>query len=281
MHLMDMARRGGLGWRWVLAAVVVLTAGVAPATSACGAQEAPARTTRLVGRVLDSLGGPVSSAEVTVLPERRLRALTNSAGGFSIDSVPVGMVQLAVRRVGYAPTSFTAELKSGVIERVTLRLASAAFDLPAVSIEDTVKHPWMAIFDRRRQNDRGTYFTRSDIVQSQVQTLSNLLRRIPGAQLTRNRFGVQEVVFRQAMAGGRACQPQIFVHQMNYSGDVDDFSPDDVQAMEIYPSAASVPAELQTARAQSCGAIVIWTREPPPKGAPPDTLLSAPPTINP
>jgi hypothetical protein len=271
MRTSELTRRA-MGVRRLLAPMAaVLLIGIGGGSVVCGAQEAPVRTTRLIGRILDSLGGPVSGAEVSVLPEKRLRALTNSSGAFSIDSVPVGTVQLSVRRVGYAPTSFSAELKAGVIERVTLKLASVAFNLPTVSVEDTIKHPWLATFERRRLNDRGTYFTRQDIVRSQVQTLSNILRRIPGAQITRNRFGGQEVVFHQAMIGGRPCHPQIFVHAMNYSGDVDDFHPEDVEAMEVYPSIASVPAELQTAKAQACGAIVIWTREPPPKGANPDS----------
>jgi hypothetical protein len=231
---------------------------------ACGAQDT-SRTTRLIGHVVDSAGVPVRGAEVTVLPAQMLRATTNDSGFFAIDSIPVGKVDLAVRRLGYAPATFIAEQKPGVIGRATLRLAAVALDLPPVSVEDTLEHPWMRTFERRRITDHGIYFTRDDIVRSQVRTLSDILRRIPGVELLRSsRTGSQTVVFTRSLSSGRPCIPQMFVHSMNYSGEVDDFSPDDVQGMEVYPSISSVPVELNTQRAQSCGAIVIWTREPPP-----------------
>ena len=64
--------------------------------------------------------------------------------------------------------------------------------------------------------------------------------------------------------GPGPCVPQLYVHSMSYSGNVDDFQPDDIEAMEVYVGISQVPAELQSARAHTCGAIVIWTREPPP-----------------
>ena len=85
-----------------------------------------------------------------------------------------------------------------------------------------------------------------------------------GVMVEPTRFGTH-VVFNTGLERTRPCRPQVFVHTMSYSGEVDDISPDDIEAMEVYTSIATVPAELQSARAQSCGAIVIWTREPPPK----------------
>jgi hypothetical protein len=60
---------------------------------------------------------------------------------------------------------------------------------------------------------------------------------------------------------GRRCPPQLFVHATPYSGDVDDFPPDVVEAMEVYSGSSEMPPELNVGRAL-CGAIVIWTRDP-------------------
>jgi hypothetical protein len=57
------------------------------------------------------------------------------------------------------------------------------------------------------------------------------------------------------------CAPQLFVHATPYSGDLDDFPPDAIEALEIYAGAAELPPELNIGRAM-CGAIVIWTRDP-------------------
>ena len=255
--------RGGISGRWPRWAVasmvlVLLSAG----DQACRAQDS-LRTTRLVGRVVDSLNTRLAGATIELLPARIRRAVSNDSGTFVFDSVPVGLVQLAVRRLGYAPATFTARLRAGRTERVTLQLSAVAFELPRQNVVDTVAHPWLSTFERRRAHDGGVYFTRQDIVRSQVRSMTDLLQRVPGVDIERTRYGTR-VVFSNRFVRARPCAPQMFVHAMNYSGNLDDFSPDDVEALEVYTSIATVPVELQTARAQSCGAIVIWTREPPP-----------------
>lgn len=241
-----------------------LLAGLSATHGECRAQDS-ARTTQLVGQVIDSLGRPISGAHVSVLPQQTLQAITSDSGRFAMDSVPVGMVRLHVRRLGYVPTTFTAKLESGSIQEVKLRLSGMVVVLPKVDVADTLAHPWLRIFEQRRAQGRGVFFTRRDIARSQVRSMSDLLRRVPGVEMRRMQFGVPEVVFSTGgTGGGKYCRPQVFVSSMNYSGRVDDFNPDDVEAMEVYTTISSVPATLQTARAQSCGAIVIWTREPPP-----------------
>ncbi len=241
-----------------------LAMGLAAAHEPCAAQ-VPVRTTRLIGRVVDSLGHPIEGAHISVLPGRILAAISSDSGRFAIDSVPTGRVQLDVRRLGYSPATFTAHLEAGKIESVQLELSGTTFQLPPVDVADTLAHPWLRIFEQRRAQGRGVFFTRQDIVRSQVRVMSDLLRRVPGVEMRHPMFGPPEVVFTTGgMVNGRVCRPQLFVSSMNYSGRVDDFNPDDVEAMEVYTTISSVPATLQTARAQSCGAIVIWTREPPP-----------------
>ncbi len=63
--------------------------------------------------------------------------------------------------------------------------------------------------------------------------------------------------------GSRACVPQMFVHNMAYSGTLDDFSADDIEALEVYIGISEVPPELaKNGRTGVCGAIVVWTRDP-------------------
>jgi Carboxypeptidase regulatory-like domain/TonB-dependent Receptor Plug Domain len=249
-------------WRKWAAALIAPALLAAGAAHQCSAQDS-VRTTRLVGRVVDSLDARIAGATIELLPERVRRAVSDDSGTFVFDSVPAGTVRLAVRRLGYAPALFSARLRAGKIERVTLEISPVAFELPGQTVVDTAAHPWLSTFERRRTHDGGVYFTRDDIAQSQARITSDLMRRVPGVEIQRTRLGTR-VVFVNRFVRGRPCEPQIFVHAMNYSGDLDDFTPDDVEAIEVYSSIATVPPELQTARAQACGAIVIWTREPPP-----------------
>ena len=140
--------RGGVGvrgGRWgrrpVWAAAIVLALLAAGARD--GVAQDSVRTTRLVGRVVDSLNARISGATIELLPARTRRAVSNDSGTFVFDSVPVGLVQLSVRRLGYAPATFTARLRAGRIERVTLELSAVAFELPRQVTVDTVAHPWL------------------------------------------------------------------------------------------------------------------------------------------
>ncbi len=253
--------RGGLGAAWALG----LGAWLLLAPGALAAQRdtaAAARATgRVTGSVVDTTGAPVARAMVRVMPAREPYAVTDDSGRFVLGRVPVGQVQLVVRRLGYAPDSAMVGVVPGSGAAVRFRLQASAFVLEAVSVTDTVTSPWMRTFEARRQSGRGYFFTRSDIVRMQVDVTTDLMRRVPGVLIQPGRWG-PEVLFTHGGIGAVPCRPQLYVHQMQYSGDLNDFSPDDIEGMEVYNGISTVPIEFQSQRARSCGAIVIWTRDP-------------------
>jgi Carboxypeptidase regulatory-like domain/TonB-dependent Receptor Plug Domain len=216
---------------------------------------------RLLGTVVDSAGAPLAGAAVAVLPDRVLQATTDDSGRFVIEGVPAGPVRLAVRRLGYAPRTFTVAVRPAGLVPVQLSLSPAAFALQPVTVADSAPDAWMQTFDLRRRTERGYFITRSDIERSQARSTFELLRRIPGVRIANGRWG-PVVLFERGGTGGVACTPQLFIHRMAYDGSLEDFPPDDVEAMEIYTGISTVPVELQSARAHTCGAIVIWTRDP-------------------
>lgn len=248
------------GGRGVMRTAALAAAQLVFAAGLCAAQHA-APVARLTGTVVDSSGVPIALAAVAVLPHRALRAVTDDSGRFAIEGVPVGRVELAIRRLGYAPETVTVALVAGASQPVRLTLQASAFALQAVTITDSEPDPWMRIFERRRRAGRGYFITRKDIERSHAQTTIDLLRRVPGVLIATGRWG-PVVLLERGGVGGTPCSPQVFVHLMAHEGPVDDFSPDDIEAMEIYTGISTVPVELQTARAHTCGAIVIWTRDP-------------------
>jgi hypothetical protein len=224
-------------------------------------------TARVVGRVVDSTGAPVARAEVMVKPGTGLRVVTNDSGDFEFPAAPSGRVEFLVRRLGYQPGSFDATLKPGIAQHVTLPLTAVIAELPGILVEDTVTHPWLRVFERHRHEEYGTFFTRADIVKSQARITSDLLRRVPGVMFANVR-GSLHVLFTRGGRMARPCEPAIFVHHIAYSGVLDDFTPDDIEAIEVYTGISTVPAELWGEQAHTCGAIVLWTREPPQPGKP-------------
>jgi Carboxypeptidase regulatory-like domain len=229
---------------------LVLAATTAPA------QEAPP-IVRVRGIVVDSAGSPLGGAEVRAIGTT-LIVLTSDSGVFRIE-LPAGPVVFAVRRLGYEPSTFLATLRPGRTNGVTLALHGTAHALPGVIVAEAREQSWLRTFTARRETQQGTFITRDDIEKARARVTSDLLRRrVPSAQVVMIRGGTR--VYMRGNAT-RRCAPQLFVHTTPYSGEVDDFPPDVLEAIEIYSGAAELPPELNIGRAM-CGAIVIWTRDP-------------------
>jgi hypothetical protein len=54
----------------------------------------------------------------------------------------------------------------------------------------------------------------------------------------------------------------MFYHNTPYSGDLDDFTAEDIEALEVYVGVSEIPPELDKGGKGICGAIVVWTRDP-------------------
>jgi hypothetical protein len=241
--------------------------GTATLTSAQTAQATsiPSPTAKLLGTVTDTAGVRLSRAEVWVLAMSALRTVTNDSGEFELDGVPSGTITLAVRRLGYESATFSATLKAGKTHRAKFPLTPSAQTLGPVNVRDTASN-WLSLFEERRSMHRGTFITRRDFESENFRIASDILRRVPGVQIVQTRSG--PVVVMNRSSGTRRCTPQLYVHQTPYSGNFDDFSPDDIEAIEVYSGVSEIPPDLIAMGRAICGAIVIWTREPPPKQKP-------------
>jgi hypothetical protein len=230
---------------------------LALAAFALPAQETPSAV-RVRGIVVDSVGLPIAGAEVRAVGTALL-VITGDSGIFRFE-LPPGPVVFAVRRLGYVPATFLATLTpSARIKGVTLALQGAVHSLPGVLIAEQREQAWLRVFNDRKDTQQGTFITRSDIEKSRARLTTDILRRrVPGAQVVMTRYGTR--VYMRGNSS-RRCAPQLFVHATPYSGEVDDFSPDVVEAIEVYSGPSETPPELNIGRSM-CGAIVIWTRDP-------------------
>jgi hypothetical protein len=217
----------------------------------------------LIGRVIDSLGGGVAGAEITLVKSDKFRIITGDSGEFRIMGLPSGTVVFNVRRIGYEAATFTAVLKPGRIHRANFSLTPSAQQLPTVAVADTATHThWLDQFERRKASSRGAFFTRTDIERKGARTGTDIVRTVPGVRLAPIRGGVGNQVIMNRGAGARACVPAMFVHNVPYSGMLDDFVADDIEALEVYVGVSEIPPELDKNGRGICGAIVVWTRDP-------------------
>jgi len=246
-----------------LAIIAALFPLVSPASAQDSARTPPATPSRVFGHVTDSLGTRLVGAEVSVL-QTDLRLVTDDSGAFDMRGIPPGVTVFSVRRLGYEAATFTATLKAGKAHRVTFVLTELAQSLAGVKVEEkVVASSWLALFEKHRSGNRGTFITRQDIERRQARSASDILRTVAGVSVANTRLGPQLMMTRGA--GARRCFPQLYVHTTPYSGMIDDFAADDVEAIEVYNGISEVPPDLNTMGRPICAAVVIWTREPPPR----------------
>ncbi|HEY2379020.1 MAG TPA: TonB-dependent receptor [Gemmatimonadaceae bacterium] len=225
-----------------------------------GAPSVP--TAKLIGTVTDTSGVPLVQAEIWLISVSTLRTVTDDSGRFELSGLPAGAVTFGVRRLGFQSATFSAVLKPGKTHRATFPLTPSVQSLAEVKVQDTAS-TWLALFDEHRSTNRGTFIKRKDFENQNLRIATDILRRVPGVQIVPTRTGT--VVQMTRGAGARRCMPQLYVHQTPYSGNFDDFTPDDIEALEVYVGISEIPPELITLGRPICAAIVIWTREPPPK----------------
>jgi hypothetical protein len=221
--------------------------------------------TPLVGVVRDSSGRPLLGVELRLKGSDALLARTNEEGGFRIPSMPVGPASIAVRRLGFAPAVIEVRLRANELDSLVISMSALPTTLPEVTVEDEYtarSKRFLSRFWERRKNGFGSFMTRDEIEHRNAPDFAELVRNIPSVQITtRNgrkviRFGRSNTV--------RDCPPQYIVDGIRIeNGSPDEFVPEDVEALEIYPGISTLPVEFQPRpNSYTCGAVVIWTRLP-------------------
>ena len=245
-----------LWWR----SAVVGTLGVFVASHAATAQAA---TSTLTGTVRDGTGAPVQDVMISTLAANR-STRTDSVGHFRLGGLQPGPTAFGVRRLGYDSAEFTMRLDTGATTEVNVTLAELPTALPAVTTRSDARARQVlsGFYARRDAGQGGHFFVRSDIEARNARVLSELLRSIPGLEL-QMRDGRYVVQMRQSLLP-RDCPVGIWVDGSRMEGlFIDDISPRDVEAMEVYSGAATVPPPFKSQpAAPGCGTIAIWTRVP-------------------
>jgi Carboxypeptidase regulatory-like domain/TonB-dependent Receptor Plug Domain len=226
-----------------------------------GAQLLPAS---LVGVVRDSSGIPIPGVEVRFQGTDFVSVRTNDSGGFRMVNLPTGVASVSLRRMGFAPTSVEVRLRSGRTDSLVFSLAALATTLAGVLVEDEYEarsRRLLAGFWERRERGFGHFLTRSDIEKRDAHEFADLARMVPSVTVGM-RNGRRTIRFRSF--GARDCPPQYVVDGMRIeNGSPDEFTPQDVEAIELYSGPATIPPQFAPRfNSFTCGAVVIWTRLP-------------------
>jgi hypothetical protein len=256
-----------------LAFALLLLLAALPA-GAAGAQQ---RYARLRGKVVDAESKiPVAGTRVIIAATGRY-VVTDSLGAFDVVDSPTGIIRFIFSKEGYPRAQVVLAFAPGEVmtQDFELDMAPPAEDslatrrnVQVLPAEEVVATPSRGVryadFERRMKTGRGHYITRETIEKAGYATMQDAARVLRGVSV--ECVGARSCNIRMARAP-RGCYPVYYV-----DGREDDFfGPQvairDIEGMEVYVGASDVPGEFAGATA-SCGVVVIWTRNGPPKAQP-------------
>ena len=227
------------------------------------------RTGRLIGEVRDALTeNPVAAAAVSVQGRAEV-AETNRMGRFILSGVPVGVHELSVRHLGYAPLAHEVTVSRGITTEVEVGLVPEPVEMaPIVATAARSRRLEVKGFYERKYWGElvsgGTFFTAADIERRRPVLISHMIADEMGIYLDcglrqsscklLNRRGSSRFV-----PGG--CEMSVWVDGVNIGKGGPDsvVRPVEIAGLEIYRGPASLPGEFSGSDS-GCGVVAIWTK---------------------
>ena len=248
----------------------------------------PSAAQTIQGRVVDAASAqPVADVNVVILRERdrvEVRTRTREDGTFVARPRSPGSFQVQGERIGYQPSrsAAVAVAKHEVVD-VVLQLSTAPLTVEPLRVTARREPPRRASLQASGFYDRellggGTFLRREDIERDLNSSMAQLLRRVRGTYMHIDARGRQYIAFDRArtvralrgVTNAQICLPLIYLngarvqYSLARSGqpgiDINQVvNPDAVEAIEVYPSAAGLPAQYNSSDA-ACGLVLIWTK---------------------
>lgn len=250
-------------------AAVALTLALAAAVRPAAAQEpvlppADSSAVLLVHVRADETGEPLPGARA-VVEGTALAATADDAGVARLTRVPPGRQVIAVGRIGYRDQRLAVALRPALDQRVDVALVAEPVEVPAVEATAERLTPGeqmltqFGFFDRQ-QRGRGTFITRDDLERHRPRTVSDAIRYLGRLRVARG--VVRPPAWRRGntLAPGGPCPQFILDGVTLHDFRADELNVHDVEAIEVYRSAAHAPADFVKHPNPDCAVIVIWTR---------------------
>jgi outer membrane receptor for ferrienterochelin and colicins len=190
-----------------------------------------------------------------------MRGITDQNGFVRITDLPPGPRRIEVQFLGYAPLDEIVVFDRNRTALINVMLWPRPIELAEVRVRARRSLLADRGFFERRRSAHGTFFTREEISAIQPRHLSDLLRTVTGIHVGAPSFGgLPPARSRGPSGSGRQCPIQFYVDgTLTHAFNIDEVMPRDVEGLEIYRGAATVPSVFNRGTA-NCGVIVIWTR---------------------
>jgi hypothetical protein len=214
----------------------------------------------VTGVITDAAREPVPNAEVTAVDASLIArgAVTDSRGRFNLGRFPAGPLSVHVRRIGYETRDIKVTVGAGgQPTSVEIVLLAVPTELVGVSVTADPQGRLREFYQRRQERAAFARFLDSeDIRRRGGANASDLFRTVPGVSIKNN-----------PAAGGNAirirnCQPMVWLDGQRAPGaELDEvIRPEEIAAIEFYPSSAGTPAQYLERGNRLCGLILVWTK---------------------
>ena len=228
----------------------------------------------IAGRVTDAVDRAGVAAAIVDVPGTGISLRSNGLGRFRITGVPRDARELRVRALGYAPATVTLGTASdGTIDVGDVVLERRPQVLSQMTVRGRsarVPHGFEDVY-RRGLSGRGAFITREQIDSLNPIEIKSVLYAVPGLYV--NQRGVyfnrclrgqvgqlwvdgQRVTRFSRSRASSEFQPSSDPYFMNEY--LTNIRPVEIQAIEVYASQSTVPAEFMDA--SPCAVIAVWTR---------------------
>ena len=241
----------------------------------------------------EQTGRPIEQASVRVR-DGEAGGLTNTNGFYAFDELEPGMYVLEISHIAYQDREVVVRLDGGTALQVNVDLRTDAIPLEGITVSVLPRRLFSDMIDlqRRMELGFGEFLVRSDL-EIRGGTIANALTGLGGVRVLTGtgRAGERYIVLRaardlvdnsQARSDAREdfgaageitfnyCFPAVWVDGRRFSRpraggvghdpvDFSQFLTAEIEAVEIYRGAGSVPGEFGGGDA-ACGAVVLWTR---------------------
>jgi hypothetical protein len=231
-----------------------------------GAEDALAQTFR--GTVVDAATrSPIAGTIIQVRSERGnqpRQTTTDSAGAFALTMPVAGLYTVVATRIGYLQhRGDTVRIRDA--ETVGLRIELDRNVVPLQPVLVTERLSGLPDgFEQRRSAGFGRFLTRTDIENRRGSRTTDLVRGMPGIQLTplRRGRGNSNALMMRGPAG--LCSPAVWLDGLpivDGGQSLDEIlTPGVLEAVEVYNSTSNAPIQYRTG---NCGVVLFWTKRGP------------------
>jgi carboxypeptidase family protein len=212
------------------------------------------------GAVTDSALRPIAAADVSIL-FTRVHVTADAQGRFAITHLPAGHYVLAIRRLGFHPTTASIALSEGDTLRPALILKPAIAKLEPVNVTATTGSTRLREFDARRALGFGEFWTADQIDSRHAVSTVDILRESLRLRVVPS--GPTEVAMSRRQ--WTPCPMQVYVDGVVAPLDLEQLpAPAEILGIEVYGGPSEEPLWLprgSSAASLSCGALLVWTKD--------------------